>query len=191
MENNTMCSSTLIEQRILNLKEATILEAINDGGQATFATIQALTDLKMNKKNNPLYGQVTKLKSYNVQLNCIYENAVINQLKREGKEESEYKKGDSWHKKVYDTKNGSIVCNKIEEKAHERYLMAIVANASTDAIYVNGIEATKEQMEIIKMFEVKPYPPKNQGTDKPIIINTIKIDNIKKLNVNRYKLQWD
>jgi hypothetical protein len=104
---------------------------------------------------------------------------VNNQLVREGKE-ADFKAKPNWFEAVYDTENGSIVRNR--NKHEDLFLKVAVNSAETTAYFVNGIEATAEQLETIKKFREKSSMPTNQGTDKPIIIRTISMEGIETFN---------
>jgi hypothetical protein len=166
----------------LNNKEQQIIDAINDGGSATFATIIANVEQKMLKRGNPLAtAKITKLVDYKFSLNCIYENAVNSQRKREEKE-ADFVAKSNWHTKVHDSKNGSIVANK--NNMDSRYLSGIVNGAETLKYFINGIEATAEEIEVIKQFKQKSSAP-NQNLDNEIIFRTIKIEGIKEVRANK------
>jgi hypothetical protein len=173
--------------KILTEKEVQIMQAINDGGKGTFAEVTAMVEQSMLKTNNPLAKEVvTKLTTYNVLLNANYTNLVNNTRVREGKE-ANFKAKKNWHEKVYDSENGSIVCNP--NKRENRYLMASVNFAKTLTYYVNGVEATNEQVEIIKQFKSKSSA-KNQGLDKEVVIRTIGIEGIKEVRANKQVLTY-
>ena len=173
--------------KILTEKEVQIMQAINDGGKGTFAEVTAMVEQSMLKTNNPLAKEVvTKLTTYNVLLNANYTNLVNNARVREGKE-ANFKAKKNWHEKVYDSENGSIVCNP--NKRENRYLMASVNFAKTLTYYVNGVEATNEQVEIIKQFKSKSSA-KNQGLDKEVVIRTIGIEGIKEVRANKQVLTY-
>ena len=76
--------------RILN--DTTIVNKM-----ATFANVIQLTTVKTNKKDRktkePFNGEVKKLSEVGIILNSEYEKNVTNQLNREGKEKTDYKKG--------------------------------------------------------------------------------------------------
>jgi hypothetical protein len=166
----------------LNNKEQIIFQAINDGGSATFATIIANVEQKMLKTGNPLRNAVvTKLVDYKFLLNAVYQNAVNNQRIREGKE-ADFKAQSNWHEKVYDSVNGAIVCNK--NKRENTYLSGIVQSAENLKYFVDGIEATAEQIEIIKQFKQKSSAP-NQKLENEITFRTIKIEGIKEVRANK------
>jgi hypothetical protein len=166
-----------------------ILSMLNDGGSATFASLVAIVSVPMvlNHKEsgdkNPLWAiakkGITKRTKYNVLLNGIYTNMVNNQLVREGKE-ADFKAKPNWHEKVFDTENGSIVCNK--NKKDDLYLLVAVNHSENFEYFINGVQATPEQLETIKKFREVSKKPTNQGTDKPIVIRTIKLEGIEKYN---------
>jgi len=166
-----------------------ILALLNDGGSAEFASLIAIVSVPMvlthkeSGDKNPLWQiakkGVTKRTKYNVLLNGIYQNMVNNQREREGKER-DFKAKPNWFEPVFDSVNGSVVCNKNSKEDY--YLKVAVNSAETFEYFVNGIEATPDQLETIKKFREKPSEPKNQGTDKPIIIRTITIENIETYN---------
>lgn len=165
----------------LSQKEQIIVDAINDGGCATFAGITAKTEVKMRKTGNPLAGaKVTKIMDYSVTLNANYQNAVNNELTREGKEAT-FESAENWHEKKNDTFNGSVVINSAEPE--KSYLSCIVNNSDMKGYYVNGVPATDAEIAIIKEFRNKSSVPTNQGTDKPIIFRTFKLSSILELRV--------
>jgi hypothetical protein len=173
----------------LSQKEQIIFKAINDGGSATFANVLAVVEEKMLKTNNPLKNcAITKLTEYRVSLNSNYSNRVNNSLIREGKE-ADFKVKENWHTKVYDSFNGSIVAKKSDMTC--RYLEMIVENSITHKYFVDGVEATPEQVEVIKTYKQKSNKPTNQGLDKDVICRTIKISGIKQINVNKQQVIFE
>jgi hypothetical protein len=172
----------------LNNKEQQIIDAINDGGSATFATIIAKVEQKMLKKGNPLRSsKIEKLVNYKFTLNAIYSNAVNSQRKKEEKD-ADFVAKQNWHSKVYDSKNGAIVCNV--KNTDKRYLSGIVNDAQIITYFVDGVEATKEEVEIIKEFRQKQSKPTNQGLENDVIFRVIEIDNIKKVVANKNILTY-
>lgn len=170
----------------LNKKELEIINAINDGGSATFATIVAKVEQKMLKTNNPLRNsKIEKLVNYKFTLNAVYSNAVNSQRKKENKD-TDFVAKQNWHSKVYDSKNGAIVCNV--KNTDKRYLSGIVNNAEIISYFVDGIEANAEQIAIIKEFRQKQSKPTNQNLDSDVIFRVIEIENIKKVVSNKQEL---
>lgn len=169
-----------VEQTLTTLnKVEQIKQLINDGGSAKFALIVGKVEEKLKKTNNPLRtAKVEKLVSYQVALNCNYQNKVNAQREREGKE-ADFKAKENWFTPVYDGFNGSIVCHKT--KREQMYLKFICNTAKVEKYFIDDIEATPEQVEIIKQFKPEAQAPKNQDLDENVIVRTIGIDNIIKI----------
>lgn len=168
-----------------------ILKAVlNDGGSASFATIVATVAQKMmpKKSGNPLFGKaITKQVRYHVSLNCNYTNVVNNQLAREG-QTADFQAKENWHEKMFDGKNGSIVCKKSDKDC--LYLMAIVNNAETLAYFIDGKPCDAEETELVKTWRMESSTPTNQGTNAPVIVRTIAFDNINEVRANGVKLAF-
>jgi len=162
------------------MNKQTIIETlINDGGSATFAQMTAIVEQKQLKRNNPLANEkVTKKVVYNMLLNANYTNMVNNRRKKEGKE-ADFVAKENWFKKVNDGFNGSIVCNKNDETA--LYLFFACNNAKTEKYYINGIEATEKQIEIIKQFKPEVKKSNTQELEDDIIVRTVKLEGIKQI----------
>ena len=165
----------------------TLKAFINDGGKATHGKIVAIVEQKMLKRNNPLKdAEVTKLVTYMARLNNNYANAVNNALKREGKDANFVSK-ENWFTTIYDSFNGSLVAKKSDTNC--TYLKMIVNYAVTHVYFVNGVEATAEQIEIIKNFKQKSSAA-SQGLDNEIIVRTIKTDNIISIKTGGQELEF-
>jgi hypothetical protein len=170
-------------------KVQNLLALLNDGGSATFASVVAIVNVPMvlthkeSGDKNPLWQiakkGITKRTKYNVLLNSIYSNMVNNQLIREDKEANFVAK-PNWFEPVFDTENGSIVRNR--NKHEDLFLKVAVNSAETFEYFVNGVQATPDQLETIKKFKEVSKKPTNQGTDKPIIIRTISLEGIETFN---------
>ena len=162
-----------------NRKSQIIASLINDGGSATFAQVLAEVEQKMLKTNNPLRNAtITKLVDYNMLLNANYQNMVNNARIREGKE-ADFQSKENWFTPVNDGFNGSIVAKKSDLSCE--YLKFACNTSKTLKYYVNGVEATANQIEIIKQFKQKPSKAINQGLDNDVIIRTIKVEGIKNI----------
>jgi hypothetical protein len=162
-----------------NKKTQIIAALINDGGSATFAQVSAVVEQKQLKRNNPLKDSViTKLVNYNMLLNANYQNMVNNARVREGKE-ADFQAKENWFTKVNDGFNGSIVAKKSDTTCE--YLFFACNNAKTEKYFVDGVEATAEQIEVIKAFRPATAKAVNQGLDKDVVVRTIKIEGIEKI----------
>ena len=171
---------------MLNIE--TLKNFIGDGGKATHGRIIAIVEQKMLKRGNPLKdATVTKLVTYISLLNANYKNTVNNALEREGKDANFVSK-ENWFTNIYDSFNGSLVAKKSDEKC--TYLKMIVKSAKTHKFFVDGIEATEEQMEVIRQFK-QSSSPTSQGLDTEIIVRTIKTENIISVKTGGQELELD
>ena len=162
-----------------NKKSQIIAALINDGGSAKFAQVLAVVEQKMLKTGNPLRSAViTKLVDYNMLLNANYQNMVNNARIREGKE-ADFQAKENWFTPVNDGFNGSIVAKKSDLSCE--YLKFACNASKTLKYFVDGVEATTEQIEVIKQFKQKPSKALNQGLDNDVIIRTIKFEDIENI----------
>ena len=176
----------LIPIFMLNIE--TLKNFIGDGGKATHGKIIAIVEQKMLKRGNPLKdATVTKLVSYISLLNANYQNTVNNALEREGKDKNFVSK-ENWFTTIFDSFNGSLVAKKSDTNCH--YLKMIVKSAKTHKFFVDGIEATEEQMEVIRQFK-QSSSPTSQGLDNEIIVRTIKTQNIISVKTGGEELHLD
>lgn len=160
-------------------KKTIIEQLINDGHSATYASMLAEVEQKQLKRGNPLANsRVTKLVQYRMLLNANYQNMVNNQREREGKE-ANFEAKENWFKKVNDGFNGSIVCNKSNENSY--YLLFACDDSKTEKYFIDGVEATPQQIETIKQFRPKPSSSSRQGLQNEIIVRTVKLDGIKEI----------
>jgi len=160
-------------------KQSIIETLINDGGSATFAQMTAIVEEKQLKRGNPLAtAKITKMVNYNMLLNANYTNMVNNRREKEGKE-ADFEAKENWFQKVNDGFNGSIVCNKKDTTA--LYLFFACNNAKTLKYFVDGIEATDEQISTIKKFKPAPSKATNQELENDIIVRTVKLSGIKEI----------
>jgi hypothetical protein len=161
---------------------------IGDGGKATHGKIIAVVEQKMLKRGNPLKDAViTKLVTYISLLNANYQNVVNNALAREGKDDN-FKSKENWFTTIYDSFNGSLVAKKSDTNCH--YLKMIVKSAKTHKFFVDGIEATEEQMEVIRQFKQSSSSAANQNLDTEIIVRTIKTENIVSVKTGGQELEF-
>lgn len=167
------------------------LESI-DGGRATFATVTMASALKMRKTHpenrsirNPYEGRVTTVKTLSVILNGNYTNAVNNQQQRENGAGDFQAKAHNFAEKMTDDFNG---CLSVNRKNGQIYLNCVLRKKIETNYFVDGKPATEQQQKEFGVFVTKRNYKKvaeNQGVEKPVIYLNIKIDNIKRLTVNK------
>jgi hypothetical protein len=157
-------------------------------GMAVFSAIEQETLPKMLVKSRTTkepntFGLVTKRSELSVILNAKYETQVVNQLKREDKEETEYKRGEARMEIVFGENNQFFGMNEKNEKLVIRYRPNPNENRIPQTKYfIDGIETPKS-----KLVDYLPTTNKatNQGTEKEILWRTVYFENIKKISLNQ------
>ncbi len=155
-------------------------------GMPMFASVEQITKAKLNVKSrvdktikNP-YTEVLKLSKVGIILNSEYVKAVTNQLKREGKETTEYKKGVNTMPLDYGENNRFI--GLYTENMSYVLVYRPNPNIKPDVTYIaDGKRVNKAEL-------VDFLPPvknaTNQGTDKEIFWRKVYLSNLVKLTLN-------
>ncbi len=162
-----------------------ILQRIDGGSASKISMVTATIPSTMRKTGNPYANKDTvihKVSKYtDALINFNYANSVNNQLVREGKE-ANFEAQENWFTKKFDQYNGCVGV-KVSGDTRQEYLIYKKENVKRIGFAINGVEATTEQSEVIKSFIPAKVMPKNQGTDKPVEPQTIKLENIKLIKV--------
>ncbi len=180
-----MSNSTTIITRneLVNILKTT------PNGIGTIANITQYTQPKVTKKDRdtkePFTSDLRKLTVLKVLLNTAYENGVKNQLKREDKEETEYKKGintmpidkSESSNNFFGTYYGKPV---IEYRPMEN-------SKPRTKFLLDGKVTSKEKLPNVLPVRSKAT---NQGTEKEIHWRKLYVSNIRKITINgtRYKV---
>lgn len=156
---------------IVNVNLDSLVKALMTIKGATPATFEAITDVKMNKTNNPYYERVTKKQKSNVFINFNYANAVNKQLTKEGKEADFVPQPRKWGVKVPGT---PLV---LHDGAY--YLEARFLNNEPKVEYlVDGVPTDKA---VLETYLPAKKQSKSQGTDQEIIIRAFKIESMRSI----------
>ena len=150
----------------------------------TFINMVMLTDVRMRKTNNPLFGKVKKLTSGNYLVGNDYENRVRSNQVKEGDEptfESEKPKG-----KTHVTK-----CVLVDDKTGQTHYLMV---ERFDELKTQSEYVTKDfdmlddvQMELVKQFKYQNYQSKKQTQDRKVMVITPKIENILSVTIGKTK----
>ncbi len=132
------------------------------------------TDARLLKTGNP-YGQVNRVSRVNVQVNFHYDANVLKRLAAEGKDESEFRRGESWHVPIL-TEDGTLTPFCQNPKTGELYLRVQVLGRGETRYF------TEEGKEVHE-GEIEPWLPKgrkyeNQGLDNPLEFKVYKLSSI-------------
>jgi len=159
----------------------TMVDVLSQKRGATFIGFTAKTEPKMRKTGNPYFGRVKKVAKVGGQVNFWYDEAVIRQLQKEGKDASDFFAGESWHEPVIRA-DGTLTPFCKHKKNGNLYLRFRSLSVS-EVKYVtdDGQEVAKEALDPF-LYPASEY--KNQGTDEPIRFLVYGLDTIKELTVD-------
>lgn len=161
---------------------AILMQVQTAKGMPTFASVLQLTSPKCTKKSrvtgekNP-YATIQKLSKVSILLNSDYEKAVTNQLARENKEASEYKKGANTMPIEFGDNNQFIGLYKGE------FVLQYRPNDNTkpETTYLaNGIRTEKKLLEEFLPLQTVAT---NQGTKREIMWRKLYLKNVLEINV--------
>jgi len=164
-------------------KELTaILLAMPKSIGSTASVLQCTTP-DTNKKDRdtkvPFLSELRKVTKLKVLLSTEYEKGVLNELKREDKESTEYVKGRNKMPIQFEQSNNEF-CGFFEGKAVIQYRP--FAQSYPKVKFVLDGKITEKT----KLPNVLPneYKATNQGTDKEILWRKLYVANIRKIKVN-------
>lgn len=167
------------------------MNGMKNYNKGTFGTcVETFTTPEMNKGGrggiapNPLYNRVEKHTIYtNVRLGVSYENVIKAKMERAGEDPANWQSQASNVGKFY---NEYLLQSRKDE--NQFYLkIGLFPNTKTESTYfVDGIQATKEQLEIIKAYTPAKSKPAKQieagiPEDEVYIIVSPKLDNVAKI----------
>lgn len=164
-------------KQTVNVDYMGLVRALMQVKGATPATFVAVTDVKMNKTNNPYYNRVNKKQKSNVFINFDYAAAVNRKLLKEGKDADFVAKQRKWGEKLPGT---PIVFYK-----NEYYLEARFLNNEPKVEYiVDGVVTDKAVLETYLPVKDNTTSKEHQGLDEEIIIRDFKVRNVHEITVN-------
>lgn len=157
-----------------------LLETKTIKGSPLMASVLQFTSAKLKKTKNP-YPECMKLSKVGILLNSDYERAVTRQLEKEGKEATEYQKGENTMPLVFGENNQFIGMFKGEFVLQYRPN----DNVKPRTKYVNDgkiIDKAKIQEFLPKVSE----KPLSQGDiDRPIMWRKLYLKNVVKISINK------
>lgn len=174
----------LTMKRVTQKELATILLSTKIvKGMPMFASVLQLTDARALKKDrvtkekNP-FETINKLSKVSILLNSEYQKAVINQLAKEGKEESEYKRGENTMPIEFGENNNFIGTFKgefvLQYRPNDNVMPKVKYIADSKVIDKKKIEN----------FLPTVQPATNQGTEREILWRKLYLKNVRKIAVN-------
>lgn len=164
----------MTEQSVNYMDMVRVLMSIKGATPATFV---AVTEVKMNKTNNPYYGRVTKKQKSNVFINFDYAGSVNRKLIKKGKEPDFVAKPRKWGSKLPNT---PIIFHE-----NKYYLEARFLNNEPQVEYmVEGVVTDKAVLETYLPVRKTESIREHQGLDEEITIRDFNVANIHELTVN-------
>jgi hypothetical protein len=161
----------------VNITRAKLVKKLLELRGATFVTVTVTTDSRCKKTGNP-YGKVLKTVTVNCQVNFHYDRAVITQLEKEGKDESEFEKGESWHEPYkVDGKLTPLALKKGETVPgylRVRHLLTV-----GEPIYTQAVGGSEVAVALVRPFLPARSTYSNQGADDPIRFLTYSLESVR------------
>lgn len=161
-----------------------VINSITNLKGATPATLVIETRPKMNKYArtadehgnklpNPYLDSVVKRTRLNVFLNVNYENSVNRQRGREGSEQTFESQQRAWGTHV----SPSLIVNE------GRYYIQYKLEKRFESDYIDVRTGETINPNILAEYLPPKKKSRTQGTNKEIIINTVKLENVTNINV--------
>lgn len=169
------------------IPESRLVEILSTQKGATPVTLSAMTDTRARKTGNP-YVAIYKFATVNGMIGVNYENAVNNQLNREGKETDFSAQTRQWGEKV----NNSLVVN-----GEDSYISIVNPKSFRARPRYYGKRMDGTLVRIPEAVALKFIPEKKksatQGTDKEIIFRNYNLKNIRTIAMHgkRYRIVRD
>lgn len=144
----------------LAMPETQILAVMRSMKKGATMVVRTITIARMNKRNNPFYGDCFKDSTSLYVSGVSYQNCVNNKLEREGCEaDFKAEKGSGVR---HDDENNFI---NVSDDGTKRYLILQQApdtKRETTYIHSDGRKYTEYELGILEQFLIKPKPSKKQ-----------------------------
>lgn len=142
-------------------------------GRYTKGYMISVTEPKMNKTGNELFGRVKKVSGWGFDTNADYSRKVNLQLEREGKE-ANFEALPSWAEPI----NKVVYCHNVKREQLYASVYPTTNLGGFVKYFVDDEEATEAQIAIIKQFTPERSESSRQGVEKVIQIRRPKLESI-------------
>ncbi len=168
-----------VEKNATIINRADLISGLMAQRGSKFITIIAETEPRMRKTGNPFIG-AKKVSRVNGRINANYDGNVLARLAKEGKDASEFSKGESWHEAIT-RDDGTMTPFCAHKKTGAIYIRFVLENAIESHYFdANGNEIDKDA--IAPFLQTSTYA--NQGLDNPIIFLTYGMESVKALTID-------
>jgi len=181
-----------MENQILRVTELELQAILQNfkvvQGMAVFGSIfqttipKALVKDRITKEKNP-FAVIQKQSKVSCIFNADYEKQVVNQLKREDKEETDYKRGEAVMELEFFGNNDFFCRNVKNQKSVVRYRPNDKVKPTTEYFADNK----KVSFDQVKNYLPETSKATNQGTEKEILWRTVYLSNIQEITLNKVK----
>ena len=158
-----------------------LVNILNEIETPTFVSMDTQTKVRMNKRNNPYFDKVVKVKSGRYLIGSNYEGRVVNNDKKEGGE-GQFQSQES-SVGVHQSK-----CVLFNEK-YNRYYLSHERFDEVKPKVSYTFEGRDIDRELFQDFEVKSSNYTNQPQDKKVKWMSVDINNIKSISLNGMKYE--
>lgn len=146
---------------------------------AAAISITAFTDQHAKKRGNPI-GDIFKLSTVQGMVNFHYDAGVLRRLAAEGKDESEFHRGETWHKPVVDSLGRlTPLCRHASQDRTELYLRFMLIS-NTRRKYLDSV-GREVDATLADQFIRQRSTYANQGLDKPLVFLVYSLSSIVEL----------
>jgi hypothetical protein len=163
----------------VNITKNELLTLLMSVDKPTFTNILYKIKVKMNKTDNPYYERVFKTTKGNFFIGGTYEDMVNERMKKEGLTPNFVSEENNVGEHI--TK-----CVQFNEKYNKHYLQYFSFENSIHSTEYE-FEGRNIDREMFKSFEVKKSETSRQPQDNKHQVQSLTIDNIKKITLNGTK----
>lgn len=155
-----------------------------------FVGVDTTTIVKMNKRNNPFYGRVTKRVVAQYNFNAEYESSVNRHLAKEGLENNFKTEGLTWGEWLSNEFFKKVITHKGELYIR---LYPLADKISSFEYLIDGRVATPEESEEIKQFIPQKSESKKQADagleeKKQVQVTTFNFNSINVIRIHNTEI---
>ena len=163
----------------MTVTQSELVSVLNEVKNPTFCEVVMVTEPRMNKKGNDLFGRVKKHKIGRISIGMDYEKRVNNNLEKEGQERGFV----SQESKVGTHVNKCVLWNENKQKF---YLFHEWFNEVKPKVefFVDGRPMNDIEKIMFEQYLVKSNSYGGQGLDREVQVLSVSLDNVRQLSHN-------
>jgi len=169
------------EKQIVNVSLPEMVEVLKTVDNGTFINVVTLTDVRMNKTNNPFYGKVKKLSSTNYLTGVNYEKRVRSNMEKEGLNP------DTFQVEKPSGKNHVSPCVLVDDKTGTTFYLMVERFDEVQPKVEFLMDGNPIEKQLFQDYMVKVSESKKQEQERKVMVITPKIENIVSFTLNGIK----